>query len=169
MAGRRDKPEGIVLKLRQVAVLQGQGSSVAEAVRQIGVTQQTYCRWRKEYGGMSRDQLKRLKHLETENQRLMGAVPDLTLDKMVLAEAARRVKAAQETVQWTVSGLNGRSPGALPVAVGVLIACGRPLAYLSVPLPGRRLLAIAERGYRMITGMLNDSGWHVNHKRLSRA
>lgn len=89
MAGRRDKPEEIVLKLRQVEVLQGQGSSVADAVRQIGVTQQTYYRWRKEYGGMSRDQLKRLKQLETENQRLRRAVSDLTLDKMVLAEAAR--------------------------------------------------------------------------------
>ncbi|SDL85338.1 Transposase [Aliiruegeria lutimaris] len=89
MAGKRDKPEEIVLKLRQVEVLQGQGSSVADAVRQIGVTQQTYYRWRKEYGGMSRDQLKRLKQLETENQRLRRAVSDLTLDKMVLAEAAR--------------------------------------------------------------------------------
>lgn len=53
MAGKRDKPEEIVLKLRQVEVLQGQGSSTADAVRQIGVTQQTYYRWRKEYGGMS--------------------------------------------------------------------------------------------------------------------
>ena len=89
MAGKRDKPEEIVLKLRQVEVLQGQGSSIAEAVRQIGVTQQTYCRWRKEYGGMSRDQLKRLKELETENTRLRRAVSDLTLDKMILTEAAR--------------------------------------------------------------------------------
>ncbi|SUZ33682.1 hypothetical protein ROE7235_03455 [Roseibaca ekhonensis] len=89
MAGRRDKPEEIVLKLRQVEVLQGQGKSVSEAVRQIGVTVQTYYRWRKEYGGMSRDQLKRLKELETENQRLRRAVSDLTLDKMILGEAAR--------------------------------------------------------------------------------
>ena len=61
MAGKREKPEDIVLKLRQVEVLQGQGKSVSEAVRQIGVTIQTYYRWRKEYGGMSRVQLKRLK------------------------------------------------------------------------------------------------------------
>ena len=54
MAGKRDKPEEIVLKLRQVEVLQGQGKSIADAVRQIGVTQQTYYRWRKEYGGMTR-------------------------------------------------------------------------------------------------------------------
>ncbi len=78
-----------MLKLRQVEVLRGQGSSIADAVRQIGVTQQTYYRWRKEYGGMSRDQLKRLKELETENTRLRRAVSDLTLDKMILTEAAR--------------------------------------------------------------------------------
>lgn len=89
MAGKRDKPEEVVLKLRQVEVLQGQGKSVSEAVRQIGVTVQTYYRWRKEYGGMSRDQLKRLKELEKENQRLRRAVSDLTLDKMILNEAAR--------------------------------------------------------------------------------
>jgi transposase-like protein len=89
MAGKRDKPEDIVLKLRQVEVLQGQGKSIADAVRQIGVTQPTYYRWRKEYGGMSRDQLKRLKELEAENTRLRRAVSDLTLDKMILAETAR--------------------------------------------------------------------------------
>jgi transposase-like protein len=89
MAGRRDKPEEIVLKLRQVEVLQGQGRSIADAVRHIGVTQNTYYRWRKEYGGMNRDQLKRLKALEAENQRLRRAVSDLTLDKMILSEAAR--------------------------------------------------------------------------------
>ncbi len=89
MAGKREKPEDIVLKLRQVEVLQGEGKSVSDAVRQIGVTVQTYYRWRKEYGGMNRDQLKRLKELETENQRLGRAVSDLTLDKMILAEAAR--------------------------------------------------------------------------------
>ena len=89
MAGKRDKPEEIVLKLRQVEVLQGQGKSIADAVRQIGVTQQTYYRWRKEFGGMSRDQLKRLKELETENTRLRRAVSNLTLDKMSLTEAAR--------------------------------------------------------------------------------
>ena len=88
MAGKREKPEDIVLKLRQVEVLQGQGRSTAESVRQIGVTVQSYYRWRKEYGGISRDQLKRLKELETENTRLRRAVSDLTLDKMILAEPA---------------------------------------------------------------------------------
>ena len=89
MAGKREKPEEIVAKLRQVEVLQGQGFSIADAVRQIGVTQQTFYRWRKLYGGMGRAQLKRLKELEKENQRLRRAVSDLTLDKQILAEAAR--------------------------------------------------------------------------------
>jgi len=88
MGGKREKPEDIVLKLRQVEVLQCQGKPLADAVRQIGVTVQTYYRWRKEYGGMSRDQLKRLKLLEAENTRLRQAVSDLTLDKMILTEAA---------------------------------------------------------------------------------
>jgi cell division protein FtsB len=70
-------------------VLQGQGKSGQEAVRQIGVTVQSYCRWRKEYGGMSRDQPKRLKELEAANTRLRRAMSDLTLEKMILAEAAR--------------------------------------------------------------------------------
>jgi putative transposase len=88
MAGKLEKPKDIVLKLRQVEVLQGQGKSVSEAVRQIGVTVQTYYRWRKDYGGMSRDQLKRLKDLEIENQRLKRVVANLSLDKMILTEAA---------------------------------------------------------------------------------
>ena len=89
MAGKREKPEDIVSEIRQVEVLQGQGMTIAEAVRQIGVTQQTFYRWRKLYGGMGRSQLKRLKELEKENQRLRRAVSDLTLDKLILTEAAR--------------------------------------------------------------------------------
>ncbi len=89
MAGKREKAEDIVSKLRQIEVLQGQGMTIADAVRQIGITQQTYYRWRKQYAGMNREQLKRLKELEKENQRLRRAVSDLTLDKMILAEAAK--------------------------------------------------------------------------------
>ena len=89
MTVRREKAEDIVMKLRQVEVLQGQGKSVSDAVRHIGVTVQTYYRWRREYGGMNRDQAKRLKELETENLRLRRAVSDLILDKLILKEAAR--------------------------------------------------------------------------------
>ena len=89
MARKRHSAEEIVTKLRQVDVLNSQGKSVAEAVRSIGVTEVTYYRWRSEYGGLKGDQVKRLKELETENARLRRAVSDLTLDKMILAEAAR--------------------------------------------------------------------------------
>ena len=89
MPGKRHKPEEIVAKLRQVDVLTSQGQSVADAIRSIGVTEVTYYRWRSEYGGMKLDQVKRLKELEVENARLRKAVSDLTLDKLILKEAAR--------------------------------------------------------------------------------
>ena len=86
---KRHKPEEIIAKLRQVEVMTGQGTSMADAVRSIGVTEVTYYRWRSEYGGMKLDQVKRLKELEVENARLRKAVSDLTLDKLILKEAAR--------------------------------------------------------------------------------
>jgi transposase len=89
MTNKRPKPEEIVLKLRQVEVLMGQGMSRLDAIRQIGVVEQTYYRWRKQYGGMGVDQLKELKRLQKENERLRRAVSDLTLDKLILREAAR--------------------------------------------------------------------------------
>ena len=89
MPRKRPTPEEIVAKLRQVDVLVLQGKSVADAVRAIGTTEVTYYRWRKEFGGLKADQIKRLKELEAENARLRKAVSDLTLDKMILAEAAR--------------------------------------------------------------------------------
>ena len=86
---KRHKAEEIVAKLRQVDVLMAQGRPVADAVRSIGVTEVTYYRWRNEYGGLKGDQVKRLKELETENNRLRRAVSDLTLDKLILAEASK--------------------------------------------------------------------------------
>ena len=88
MPQRKHRPEEIVAKLRQVDVLLSQGRSVGEAVRTIGVTQFTYYRWRKEFGGLKGDQVKRLKELEKENDRLRKAVSDLTLEKLILKEAA---------------------------------------------------------------------------------
>jgi putative transposase len=89
MVRKRHKPEEIVAKLRQVDVLVSQGRSVAEAIRSIGVTEVTYYRWRQEYGGLKSDQVRRMKDLEIENQRLRKAIADLTLDKLILQEAAR--------------------------------------------------------------------------------
>ena len=81
-------PEEIVAKLRQAEVLVGQGKTVADAVRAIGVTEPTYYRWRTEFGGLKLDQVRRLKELERENARLRKAVSDLTLEKVILKEAA---------------------------------------------------------------------------------
>ena len=89
MGTKRHKPEEIVAKLRQVDVLVSQGQSVAEAIRGIGVTEVTYYRWRQEYGGLKSDQVRRMKEMEVENQRLRKAIADLTLDKLILQEAAR--------------------------------------------------------------------------------
>jgi transposase-like protein len=89
MPNKRHKPEEVVAKLRQVDVLTSQGQTVADAVRAIGVTEVTYYRWRQEYGGLKTNQVRRMKELELENQRLRKAVADLTLDKQILAEAAR--------------------------------------------------------------------------------
>ena len=89
MPRMKHKAEEIVSKLRQVDVLVAQGNKVADAVRSISVSQLTYYRWRREFGGLQMDQVKRLKELELENQRLRKAVSDLTLDKLILAEAAK--------------------------------------------------------------------------------
>jgi putative transposase len=89
MPRKRFKPEEIVAKLRQVDVLVSQGQNMAEAIRQIGVSEVTYYRWRQEFGGLKTEQVNRLKDLETENARLRRAVSDLTLDKLILQEAAR--------------------------------------------------------------------------------
>ena len=83
------KPEEIINKLREAEILLSQGSTVAEASRKLNVTEQTYYRWRKEYGGMRVDQAKRLKELEQENGRLKKLVADITLDNAILKEAAR--------------------------------------------------------------------------------
>ena len=88
MANKRHTPDQFINKLRQAEVAISAGRTVSEASRQIGVTEQTYYRWRNEYGGLRIDQVKRLKQLETENTRLKRAVADLTLDNQILKEAA---------------------------------------------------------------------------------
>jgi putative transposase len=89
MPRKRYKPEEIVGKLRQVDVLVSRGTSMADAIRQIGVSEVTFYRWRQQFGGLKSDQLKRLQELELENSRLRKVVSDLTLDKLILAEAAK--------------------------------------------------------------------------------
>jgi len=89
MAIKRHKPEEIVTKLRQVEVLVGQGVARIDAIREVQITEQTFYCWRKQYGGMGTAQLRELKRLQKENERLRRAVSDLTLDKLILSEAAR--------------------------------------------------------------------------------
>jgi len=89
MGIKRHKPEEIVTKLRQVDVLVGQRMSRIDAIREVQITEQTFYRCRKQYGGMGTAQLRELKRLQKENERLRRAVSDLTLDKLILNEAAR--------------------------------------------------------------------------------
>ena len=88
MPRKKHTPEQVINKLREVEVALAQGSTVAEASRQIGVTEQTFYRWRSEYGGLRVDQVKRLKQLESENTRLKRAIADLTLDNQILKEVS---------------------------------------------------------------------------------
>ena len=89
MPRKRYRPEDILSKLREADILIIQGKTVAETIRILGISDVSYYRWRKEYGGMAPSQVKRLKELEKENQRLRKAVSDLTLDKLILEEAAK--------------------------------------------------------------------------------
>ena len=89
MARKRFTPEQIITMLREAEVLLNQATPVAEVCRKLGVSEQTYYRWRKEYGGMRVDQAKRLKELEQENARLKKLVADLSLDNAILKEVNR--------------------------------------------------------------------------------
>ena len=88
MPGKSHSPEQVLNKLRQVEVAVAGGKSVGQAVREIGVTDHTYYRWRREYGGLNLDQARKLKKLEQENARLKRTIADLALDKQILKEAA---------------------------------------------------------------------------------
>jgi len=88
MSRKKYSPEQIIIHLREVEVLCSQGNTIAEAARQIGVTEQTYYRWRKQYGGMTVTDAKKLKELEKENARLKKLVADLSLDNAILKDVA---------------------------------------------------------------------------------
>ncbi len=89
MARQKYKAEEIILKLREVEIQQGKGLDTVSACRQVGITDATYYRWRKEYGGMKMDQAKKYKELERENTQLKKLVANLSLDNAILKEAAR--------------------------------------------------------------------------------
>lgn len=90
MSKKKHTAEEIVTKLREAEVLLAKGQTIAEACRQLGISDQTYYKWRKEYGGLQVDQAKRFKQMEQENSRLRKLVADLSMDNAILKEAARK-------------------------------------------------------------------------------
>ncbi|WP_394196059.1 IS3 family transposase [Litoreibacter albidus] len=177
MAIKRPKPEEIVVKLRQVEVLMGQGMPRIDAIRQISVTEQTYYRWKKKYGGMGTEQLKELKRLQKENERLRRAVSDLTLDKLILKEAAfgkllspsrrracidhvhRRFKVSERRV-CRVLGQHRSTQRRLPN--------GRADEERLVEDMIELTRQYGRYGYRRVAALLRDAGWQVNDKRVER-
>ncbi|WP_298922662.1 IS3 family transposase, partial [uncultured Roseobacter sp.] len=177
MAIKRPKPEEIVVKLRQVEVLIGQGMPRIDAIRQIGVTEQTYYRWKKKYGGMGTEQLKELKRLQNENERLRRAVSDLTLDKLILKEAAfgkllspsrrracinhvrRQFKVSERRV-CRVLGQHRSTQRRLPR--------GRADEERLVADMIELARQFGRYGYRRVAALLREAGWQINDKRVER-
>ncbi|WP_454280858.1 IS3 family transposase [Sphingomonas sp. Marseille-Q8236] len=177
MPAKKHKPEEIIGKLREVEIVLGQGGTTAEACRRIAVSEQTYYRWRKEYGGLKTDQARRMKDLEKENARLRRAISDLTLDKLILQEAAkgkllsparrrrcidqvREVVAVSERRVCRVLGQHRSTQRKVP--------CGADDEQALTD----DVVAVAKQygryGYRRVTALLHAAGWSVNHKRVER-
>ncbi|MDE4142972.1 IS3 family transposase [Phaeobacter gallaeciensis] len=177
MATKRHKPEEIVTKLRQVEVLVGQGMARVDAIREVRITEQTYYRWRKQYGGMGTDQLRELKRLQKENERLRKAVSDLTLDKLILAEAAKGKLLSPARRRACIDHVRTRFHLSERRACRVL---GQHRSTQRKVPHGRadeeRLVAdmielarqYGRYGYRRIAALLRDAGWEVNDKRVER-
>ncbi|MBL8707405.1 MAG: IS3 family transposase [Rhodospirillales bacterium] len=177
MPRKHHKPEEIVAKLRQVDVLTSQGRSMADAIREIGVTEVTYYRWRQEFGGLKTDQVKRMKELEQENARLRRAVSDLTLDKLILFRGRKgkllspaRRRACIAHVRTVLKVSERRACAAL----------GQHRSTQRKAPQGRDdedrltadMIALARQygryGYRKIAELLRRAGWLVNDKRVER-
>ncbi|WP_188855052.1 IS3 family transposase [Aureimonas glaciei] len=177
MPQKKHQPEEIVAKLRQVDVLLSQGRSVSEAIRTISVTPFTYYRWRKEFGGLKSDQVKRLKELEKENERLRKAVSDLTLEKLILKEAAfgKLVSPARrrQCIDHAVMKF-GVSERLACRVLGQHRSTQRkvPRGRLDDAALTADIVELATRygryGYRRITALLQEAGWLVNRKRVER-
>ncbi|MCX8955392.1 IS3 family transposase [Ruegeria sp. NA] len=177
MANKRPKPEEIVSKLRQVEVLMGQGMSRLDAIRQIGVVEQTYYRWRKKYGGMGVDQLKELKRLQKENERLRRAVSDLTLDKLILTEANKGKLLSPARRRACIDHVRSQLKVSERRACRVL---GQHRSTQRRVPQGRadedRLVAdmieltrqYGRYGYRRIAALLREAGWSVSDGRIER-
>ncbi|WP_273239771.1 IS3 family transposase [Hyphomonas atlantica corrig.] len=175
--GKRAKPEEIIAKLREVEVRLARGETAASAARAVGVTEQTYYRWRKEYGGLQVDQAKRMKDMEKENARLRRAVSDLTLDNQILQEVgagkvlspSRRRAAVDHVVEKL-----GVSERRACRVIGQHRSTQRkqPIRRDDEDALTSAIIRLAERfgryGYRRITALLRNDGWYVNEKRVYR-
>ena len=177
MAARKNYTAAQIINgLRRAEVGLAKGKSMKEVIRDLGVSEQTYYRWRREYGGMKTSQAKRLKELERENGRLKRVVADLTLDQLILEEAAK----------------GNSEPRAPTTLCGACTSAARGVGEESVRVLGqprttqRRVRKVASDegalrgdivrlasrfgryGYRRVTDMLRIEGWGVNHKRVER-
>ncbi|MGY0484139.1 IS3 family transposase [Endobacter medicaginis] len=177
MPAKKHKPEEIIGKLREVEIVLGQGGTTAEACRRIAVSEQTYYRWRKEYGGLKTDQARRMKDLEKENTRLRRAISDLTLDKLILQEAAkgkllsparrrrcidqvRDVLDVSERRVCRVLGQHRSTQRKVPCGADDEEALTEDIVALA--------RQYGRYGYRRVTALLHTAGWSVNHKRVER-
>ncbi|MCM0001461.1 MAG: IS3 family transposase [Erythrobacter sp.] len=177
MPSKKHRPEEIIGKLREAEVVLAQGATTAEACRRIAISEQTYYRWRKEYGGLKTDQARRMKDLEKENARLRRAISDLTLDKLILQEAApgkllsparrrrcidhiRMMMPVSERRLCRVLGQHRSTQRKVPRGADDEAALTEDIIALA--------RQYGRYGYRRVTALLRDAGWHVNRKRVER-
>ncbi|WP_375244200.1 IS3 family transposase [Sphingomonas parapaucimobilis] len=177
MPSKKHRPEEIIGKLREAEVVLAQGATTAEACRRIAVSEQTYYRWRKEYGGLKTDQARRMKDLEKENVRLRRAISDVTLDKLILQEAApgkllsparrrrcidhiRMMMPVSERRVCRVLGQHRSTQRKVPRGADDEAALTADIIALA--------RQYGRYGYRRVTALLRNAGWHVNRKRVER-
>ncbi|MDX5986378.1 IS3 family transposase [Sphingomonas echinoides] len=175
--GKKHKPEEIIGKLREAEIVLAQGGTVPDACRRLGVTEQTYYRWRKEYGGLKVDQARRMKDLERENARLRQAVSELTLDKVILQEAAPGKLLSPARRRRCIDHIKAMMPVSERRVCRVLgqhrsTQRKLPRGADDEAALTEDIIALARQygryGYRRVTALLRDAGWHVNRKRVER-
>ncbi|MBJ7498147.1 MULTISPECIES: IS3 family transposase [Sphingopyxis] len=177
MPSKKHRPEEIIGKLREAEVVLAQGATTAEACRRIAISEQTYYRWRKEYGGLKTDQARRMKDLEKENARLRRAISDLTLDKLILQEAAPGKLLSPARRRRCIDHIRMMMPVSerrLCRVLGQHRSTQRkaPRGADDEAALTEDIIALARQygryGYRRVTALLRDAGWHVNRKRVER-
>ncbi|HJL62898.1 MAG TPA: IS3 family transposase [Candidatus Marinimicrobia bacterium] len=179
MSQKRYKPEEIIHKLRVAEVELSKGHNTGQICRKLGITEQTYYRWRKQYGGMKVEQARRFKELEAENARLKKLVADLSLDKEILKEAAskkllspakrkRVIIHVQQRFSKIVSERRACKVLGQPRSTqryNIVTSCGEERLV-------QRIIELARDygryGYRRVMALLREEGWQINHKRMLR-